>query len=220
MFEAIDIYCERTDASFWSEPLNAISNAAFLLAAFAAWRIARREDRLDWASWTLIALMAIIGIGSFLFHTFANRWSMLADVIPIGLAILAYLYLIAVRFYRWPVWAGFATIAFSLGVIYVLGAGLAAVVGPLNGSTGYAAVGLTMLGLGLGLHLLGHPAGKGIAIGIGIFAVSLTFRSVDMEVCATVPTGAHYFWHALNGLVLFWLTRVLILHGARPSSTA
>ena len=34
-FEAIDNYCERTDASLWAEPLNAFSTLAFI-AAFVA----------------------------------------------------------------------------------------------------------------------------------------------------------------------------------------
>ena len=34
-FETIDAYCERTDATLWSEPLNALSNLAFI-AAFVA----------------------------------------------------------------------------------------------------------------------------------------------------------------------------------------
>jgi hypothetical protein len=37
----VDIYCERTDPSFWAEPVNALTNIAFLLAAalaFCAWR--------------------------------------------------------------------------------------------------------------------------------------------------------------------------------------
>ena len=43
----IDAYCERVDASFWSEPVNALSNAAFLVArrsAFARWRRAGAAD--------------------------------------------------------------------------------------------------------------------------------------------------------------------------------
>jgi hypothetical protein len=31
--QAVDIYCERTDASFWSEPLNAATNIFFIAAA-------------------------------------------------------------------------------------------------------------------------------------------------------------------------------------------
>ena len=32
---AIDLYCERTSAAFWAEPVNALSNLAFVTAALA-----------------------------------------------------------------------------------------------------------------------------------------------------------------------------------------
>ena len=37
-FEAVDGYCERVDAAFWSEPINVVTNAAFLIAALWVWR--------------------------------------------------------------------------------------------------------------------------------------------------------------------------------------
>ena len=42
----IDAYCERLDAGFWAEPLNAATNLAFILAAvacFGLWR-GQREN--------------------------------------------------------------------------------------------------------------------------------------------------------------------------------
>jgi hypothetical protein len=36
--EQIDAYCERTDFSYWSEPVNAVTNLAFLVAAVWMWR--------------------------------------------------------------------------------------------------------------------------------------------------------------------------------------
>ena len=36
----IDIYCERTGPGLLAEPVNAITNLAFLLAAAACWRLA------------------------------------------------------------------------------------------------------------------------------------------------------------------------------------
>ena len=41
--ESIDLYCERTDPSFWAEPVNALTNIAFLIAAYAAYRLWRRD---------------------------------------------------------------------------------------------------------------------------------------------------------------------------------
>ena len=58
-------YCERTGAGFWAEPVNAMTNLAFLVAA--------------------------VGVGSFLWHTFATPWAEWADVIPIGLFIAVFL---------------------------------------------------------------------------------------------------------------------------------
>ncbi len=40
-FQPLDQYCERTAPAFWAEPVNALSNAAFVIAAVAllfAWR--------------------------------------------------------------------------------------------------------------------------------------------------------------------------------------
>ena len=38
MLEPIDAYCERTSAVYWAEPVNAVTNAAFLIAAVIMWR--------------------------------------------------------------------------------------------------------------------------------------------------------------------------------------
>jgi hypothetical protein len=77
----IDLYCERVSPSFWAEPVNAVSNLAFLIAAIAAfdlWRRAGKSDR---------AILALVAVGSFAFHTLATRGAMWLDVIPIGLFI-------------------------------------------------------------------------------------------------------------------------------------
>ena len=66
-FETIDGYCERIDASFWSEPLNAVTNVVFLVAAI--W-VLRREE-LNNTARALAFLLGMIGISSFLFHSVA-----------------------------------------------------------------------------------------------------------------------------------------------------
>ena len=42
---AIDIYCERIDTAFWAEPVNAVTNLAFILAALYGWRLAAKRGR-------------------------------------------------------------------------------------------------------------------------------------------------------------------------------
>src|SRR5688572_30818678 len=91
----MDLYCERSGPEFWAEPLNAVSNVSFLIAAFFAWRSANRHSRLLPELLVLIALAATVGVGSFLFHTFATLWAMYLDVIPILLFQLDFIWIYA-----------------------------------------------------------------------------------------------------------------------------
>ncbi len=116
-FEAVGGYCERVDAAFWSQPINAMTNAAFLIAALWAWR---RPD-LPVMGRVLAVILALIGIGSFLFHTFAQTWAGLADVLPILMFILVYIY-VATRDYfdasrgvSWLAVVGFFPFATGIG---------------------------------------------------------------------------------------------------------
>ena len=54
----IDGYCERVDPSYWAEPVNAVTNAAFLIAAFVMWR-RTRGARLPLANALVIVLVTI-----------------------------------------------------------------------------------------------------------------------------------------------------------------
>ncbi len=79
---------------FWSEPINAVTNAAFLIVAIWVWR----RPGLPVMGRVLTVILALIGIGSFLFHAFAQTWAVLADVLPILMFILTYIY-VATRDY-------------------------------------------------------------------------------------------------------------------------
>jgi hypothetical protein len=81
--QSVDFYCERTSASLFAEPLNAVSNLAFIIAGWFAWRefrrdLSRRDDPL--IAW-LIMLMPVVGLGSLTFHTVGTQWASWADVI-------------------------------------------------------------------------------------------------------------------------------------------
>ena len=221
---AIDSYCERTGPELWSEPINAVTNAAFLIAAWLAWRAAEDAGRADdWAVRALTVILTAIGIGSFLFHTFANGWSVLMDVIPIMLFILVYLHLILVRYYRLPAWAGLIAVVAYLPVSGAVGGALSAVVGSLNGSMGYVPTLLFMAAFGWDLRRRGHPAAEGLLVASALLAASLIFRTLDAQegaVCAALPLGTHWLWHVLNGTLLGWLIVTLVRHGRPLASEA
>jgi hypothetical protein len=211
----IDHYCERTDPSFWSEPLNAVSNGAFIVAAIWAFWLWRQAGGRDRAALFLIVVTTAVGIGSFLFHTLANRWSLLADVLPIAVFICSY-FLISMRRHvglgpAAAIGATLAFLAFNVGFEWVwerLSGGLT-----LNGSVGYLPAALALLGVGVVVRRRAPSASRALLLAAAVFLVSLTFRTFDKTVCGSLPIGLHYFWHVLNAVVLFILMRAAIQHG-------
>jgi hypothetical protein len=210
-----DGYCERTDFTYWSEPINAVTNVAFLIAALWMWR--RVSGRGMPLAEALCVILFAIGVGSYLFHTHATAWAAVADVVPIVLFILTYVYVANRHFWDLsPGKAGLATAAFLP---------YAAVTAPAFGalpffevSAAYWPVPLLIAAYAAALWRR-HPAtARGLAIGAATLVVSLVFRSVDEMVCPAVPFGTHFLWHILNGLMLGWMIEVYRRHSLRTAA--
>lgn len=206
MFEtltrSIDLYCERTGPEFWSEPVNALTNLAFVAAGLWGVAYARRARAGGFAEvlgWWVVA----IGIGSGLFHTFANEATKWADIIPIAGFTLAYTLYNLTRFMRMP-WSKALPIFFGF---YVAVGILTALVPDglrqaTNGSTGYLPPFLALVFFGILVIRSGNPVGWFNIAAAGIFTLSVTFRAIDPVVCGSFPLGTHFLWHTLNGLML------------------
>ncbi|NDV02463.1 ceramidase domain-containing protein [Pseudoroseicyclus tamaricis] len=208
--EQIDIYCERLGPGFWAEPLNAVTNAAFLAAALLLWPRSRGHRPAE----LLCAILFVISIGSFLFHTFATQWASLADTAPIGIFILVYLFLVHRQFLGLPLWGALlATAGF---------APYAAIMVPVLDrlpffaiSDFYWTVPLLLFVYALALRRRMPHVARGLAIGGAILSLSITIRSLDMALCPAWPVGTHFLWHALNALMLGWMIHVWLGWRAR-----
>ena len=178
----VDGYCDRLDASFWAEPVNAVTNAAFLAAALGvALRLGGAGLPLAWAlAWTLVGLLAATGTGSFLFHTFlfhtfAQPWAGIADTLPILLFILTGLFaatrdvLGTSQKVAGLVTAGFFPYAATIPLFRLIPG--------LGGSAGYAPVPLLMV---IHAALLWRRAGataRGLLLTVVLLAASITARA-------------------------------------------
>ena len=215
----LDVYCERAGAAgLWAEPVNLLTNAAFLLAALLAGRRLLAAPGLGarnaWDLWLLVLLLAAIGIGSALWHSFATRWAVLTDIIPITLFINLYL-----LSFGWRVLALQPLPLAGLWLGYqVLSVGLVAAAGPelLNGSIGYLPALVFLVGFWWTLRRHAHPLAPTLRAASVLFAVSLTLRTLDAALCEALPLGLHFGWHLLNALLLYLLLDGLIRSTDRP----
>lgn len=204
-FDPVNGYCERLGPGLWAEPLNAVTNLAFLLAAALMWPRARAVPH----GRALCVVLAAIGLGSGLFHTVAERWAGLADVLPILGFILLYLW--AVNRGVWHLghavaWAGVALFFPYAAVAAVLIGRLAPALGS---SAGYAPVALLILLYAAALARRAPAFAANMAIGALILSLSIAARVVDLPLCPRWPIGTHFLWHLLNALMLGWMIEAL-----------
>ena len=205
--DVVDGYCERLGPGYWAEPFNAVTNIAFLIAAMVMWR---RVAGLPLARAMVVVLVGI-GVGSYLFHTYANRLTSVMDVAPIAVFILLYVFAASRDLLGLKPWqAGLGAVAFLPYAAVTVP--LWAMVPGLGSSAGYAPVPVLIAAYAWLLRRSAPQVATGLAIGAGVLVVSLTFRTLDGPLCAANPLGLHFIWHLLNGAMLGWMIEVYRRH--------
>jgi hypothetical protein len=220
-------YCERgLNPSFWAEPLNAVTNAGFILAALSGMVLLARRPLKQHSPWHYFFILNFIaiGVGSFLFHTMPNPQTAQADVIPIGIFMLSFLVFSMRRFVglSW-FWTAAALALFIASLVvftqiqcapglfgFLDQAPPGARVRCLNGSLTYAPAMFAMWITGFILVARRHPAGVLVLAAGLIFLASLTLRTVDPGLCSQTvyfgrKLGTHFLWHLFNSITLFLL---------------
>ena len=203
----MDAYCERTAPGLLAEPVNAITNASFLIAAWAAWILASRRGRPPTGVGVLVALAVSVGMGSALWHTFATAGTLILDIIPI---------LVFLMWFFWLYLRGIAGVSAPLAAAAILAfvvatAAAQAIGGVLHGAFYYVPSLLFVLALGI-FHARERLDEPYVLLGAaGANALALVFRTIDQEVCPAFPLGTHFLWHSLNGVAAYLAMRAVIL---------
>jgi len=202
LYAPLDIYCERLDAGFWSEPVNALTNVLIVAAGlFGFVQVQRRETGLYAA--ILCWWVVVIGLGSLLFHTTAIELTKWADILPIATFTLALALFCLRRFARlsWARSVAYFLIFFaSISVItYFLPPWLKQAT---NGTTAYLPALAGFLFFGLVALVRGSQAGWYAISCAVILCLAFFFRAVDQVVCGSFPLGTHFLWHTLIAAML------------------
>lgn len=208
LFESVDIYCERVSPDAWNEPINTVTNIAFLVAVGYLCELYKEQNRKDHESCMLILLIGLVGIGSFAFHIYGNNLTLLMDVVPIGIFVFYYLWVVFKRFLHWSR----NKILVSLGLFAAVEYLVSMIPPPnFNGSLSYFPCLLAIVFIGRELQKRRCVVEAEYFFKAGAwFAVSLSFRILDNAICSLLPMGTHFAWHICNSMVLYTLVNAVI----------
>tara|TARA_B100001173_G_scaffold145168_1_gene126031 strand:+ start:421 stop:1077 length:657 start_codon:yes stop_codon:yes gene_type:complete len=203
----IDIYCERLDIGIWAEPINAVTNVAFILVAIFMWLRCKNllEGRI------LSFLLCSIGCGSFLFHTFAQTWAAILDVTAILIFILTYIFVANLRFLACSKMVSLIGVILFFPYQLIL-TSILSNIQFFGSSVQYIPVAILIF-IYSGLLRKSEPnLSRGLFIGVSILCLSIIFRTIDKPFCSTLSVGTHFVWHILNAIMLSWMIEILRRH--------
>lgn len=210
--EYIDKYCERVSPGMWGEPLNIISNVAFLLAALLLLKYFKKnyigEYLKHWDIAVLITLLFFITIGSTLWHILAIRWALYTDVIPILVFVNLFFLSCFVRILNLSTIK--VILFFSIYQLFSFVIKTQYPIHTLNGSIFYLPILISLAVITIVLYRQKSHLGQYYLTAFLIFTIALSLRTVDISQCEMFPAGTHFLWHIFISVMLYSLTMSLM----------
>jgi len=203
----IPVNCERSNLGFFVEPLNAISNIAFIFAGVGIYQLLakNRVQKVEYRS--LFILIFLVGFGSFLWHATRNFYALILDAVPVALsfAIITYIFLGKL--------IGNKLISLLIALLliptrfFISSFAPTDIVSSLVRNLINATVFLLLIVWAF--RKCGKIALEGTIVLI-IYLIAITMRSIDLQVCPTFYLGTHSLWHIFNALAVYLTVKFLI----------
>jgi hypothetical protein len=194
------LYCERVGPGLWGEPVNLVTNAAYLAAAWALYRHSPVPSAI---TRLLAALIAAVGFGSSAFHALTTASARRLDEAPILVFQIVVLWLYGRQVLRL---SRSFTVAVAVGFVAAVGA-LRAMPPILNGSLPYVPAMFAVAAIAAHDYREGRADRLWPVAAAIVFPVAVWLRTIDQAVCPTIPIGTHGGWHVLTAFVMYGLAR-------------
>lgn len=194
------LYCEQF-GTLATQGLNGGSSVIFILVALlAVWYIYTTQRALRTRGLVLAGLLALIGVGSFLWHMFPTPWTDLVDTLSIVVFAVSGMYVTLGTFFA-NMWTRISILGYLLVAAYFLEQ-----LPHLNGSAVYLFL-LALLGcVCFLLYKKKKPTWRFFLWASILFVFAIAARILDPIVCSAIPIGLHFVWHVLvagvGGLVI------------------
>jgi len=189
--------------------LNQVSNIAFVIGAIYAWYIWRQRNSDDKFSLLLIVLLALIGIGSFIYHAFPSDKTIWIDLIPIQIFGLSYFAYLGKKYFELSnLQLLLILVAFffvrQYWIIYMPR-------GAIGGGITHIPTVFLLLSSALLLLSRYKKFSTMLLIASAIYILALVIRAMDKQISVQFPVGVHWIWHILTALTASMLILATIL---------
>ena len=207
MHSTLPYYCEtalNALGTFPYEPVNTITSFAPVLFGVLALVYLIRGGHADRVAYVLAGLTVLTGLGSVAWHSMRTPTTLFVDWFPGALYLLVVV----------SVWAAHAGGRYVGVVLLVVLAGLAFLV-PFPTIRAFQFYIIGGLGAVAAALLAGTWFRRRAAFGwaaamIASALVAVTFRTLDLSVCDTIPFGTHFFWHIFLGAAAYAGVRMMV----------
>jgi len=210
----LTMYCERGLATgLISEPINTITNLAFLVFGYMAYRLFKEKGVTNRGILMLPYLFGSIGLGSLFFHTWRNTTTVIFDAVPIYLFILFALFLLLKKLFR----SSHAIMILFIFIIIEISLSAYVPKDLLNGSIRHVVAWVFISVVAYFAYKKYKWIIKTPLVFLLVFyAVGIFFRSMDMELCSFIPTGTHFMWHICTAIAGYQAMKILaIIHESK-----
>ena len=198
LLQSIDLYCERQNILFWSEPINALTNFFFIV--FGLYLFFKTFN--DKFSRVLSIELVIIGVFSFLFHTFANLLTAIMDTFSILIFGFTYLFGANFWFLNLSITKSISGVLIFVPYSMLVTFFFAAIFRIDEWFSLYYSYVFLFLGYSIYLRNKNPYVSKNLFICFFILLISVILRSIDHKFCSNLSLGTHFLWHILNSIVL------------------
>ncbi|TSA45222.1 hypothetical protein D4R52_02900 [bacterium] len=201
------IYCEKVTGFWLTEPLNALTNLAFLIGAYYLYKFIRINRVKSHLSIFLVGLMVAVGLGSLSWHVHRSEVTLLLDRLPIYIFFSFVIYFAIQTLTKNKIF----TIAVSalLAIIYYV---FFTYIPGINVFYGLLRFVFAFIILATLNFLIKREYGSeyNLIIPLTIFAAALIFRTLDLFVCPLFPLGTHFLWHIFIAVGMY-MGSILVL---------
>lgn len=157
-------------------------------------------------------MAVLVGCGSFVFHTVPTPLTLWLDILPILIFQIVFIWNFCRRVTKLNAWSTVLVLLLVIGSALIL----RPLRQPMNGSLFYFPPMITLLVFAWIWAETSQREPWSLFVAALAFALAVIARSIDWEV--DFKTGTHFCWHLMNGLVVYFILRTVVLWEARQPS--